>query len=65
MTRKHFELIAKAIADVRDIESRRGHDASPGYVLDHVARELADVLATTNTSFDRQRFLLAAGFQSG
>lgn len=53
MTRKHFNLIAKAIADAADIAESR----EEGRILKQVARNLADGLETTNPAFNRDRFL--------
>lgn len=54
MTRRDFELIAGAVLSA----TRCGH-------TEHVARELADRLASTNPRFDRQRFLEACGVRQG
>jgi hypothetical protein len=47
MTRRHFQLIADALRE----------SAAP----EHVARAMADALATTNPRFNRERFLAACG----
>lgn len=54
MTKKDYELIAKAIRDVY----LYGIDVDKG-TLDDVARSLAAHLATTNPRFDRERFIKA------
>ena len=53
MTRKDFELIAKAIRDQRD-------QPVPD-PLDALAYRLASALFNTNPRFDRERFLKACG----
>lgn len=60
MTRKDFELIAAALADVR--ASYASHwDANLFRACDDHAKKMADALARTNSRFDRERFLGAAG----
>lgn len=53
MTRQHFELIARSIADSAD--RFKSNTAHAEFAAD-VARELAQ----TNSAFDRGRFILAA-----
>jgi len=57
MTRKDYELIAKAI---------RCASAAPGYAARNsfAAFAIADALASDNPRFDRERFLKACGIQS-
>ena len=52
MTRQHFQKIAETIKflDLPDEHKRK------------VANDLADMCASTNGRFDRQRFLTACGF---
>jgi len=61
MTRKDYELIAKAIKDVglwyHVGEGERQHGA--GVVLFSLAMELARELGADNPRFDKQRFLAA------
>lgn len=52
MTRKDFELIAKAIQTTRNYEPTGSPEATLALVTD----VLADMLATTNPAFDRARF---------
>jgi hypothetical protein len=67
MTRKDFELIARAVRDARPIaklESLTSQAARNGVIgansaLDQVARNLADELQSTNPRFDRARFIEA------
>jgi len=49
MTRKHFELIAAAVAAAH---------TDPG-AREQVAYQLAQALASTNPQFDRARFIAA------
>lgn len=62
MTRKDYELIARAFTLARPIAPpttpvlRAAHGAT-----DALARELGDLLALDNPRFDRGRFLKACG----
>jgi hypothetical protein len=64
-TRRHFELIARVLADHRDHIIRDYREPiEEAAALDAVAamgRRFADTLALTNPNFDRDRFLEAAG----
>jgi hypothetical protein len=60
MTRKDYELIAGAIANLRGQQLDGGALTNPP-TLREVASELATELATTNPRFDRARFLTACG----
>lgn len=67
-SRRHYELIAKAIREEKAIlEERENPEAEPRYeivanmVLDALAYRLASKLQADNPRFDRVRFLLAAG----
>lgn len=55
MTKKDFELLARALRDCRPLplhlERMKQHD--------YVIRFMANALATTNPRFDRERFLNA------
>ena len=57
MTRKDYVAIAEVIADAKD---RFNMDGAGQYI----AGRLADMMAADNPSFDRERFLKAAGVQS-
>lgn len=57
MTRKDYELIAKAIKTAREYEPM----GTPEATLSLVEDILADVLATTNPLFNRVKFLTACG----
>jgi len=67
MTRKDFELIARAVRDARPIaklDSLTSQAARNGVIgansaLDQVARNLADELKATNPRFDAARFIEA------
>lgn len=64
MTRKDFELIAKAFRDARADMRNKEPDESQADLQDgasYVAEELAAALAATNPRFDRERFLKACG----
>lgn len=56
MTKKHFEAIARAIADATLYEEMTGEE-----MRTFLAKSLASVLAGTNAAFDRDRFLKACG----
>lgn len=63
MTRKHFEALAKLIANA-ERKLMRGdliHDAAVTQTLDIIATDLADFCAAQNPRFDRARFLSACG----
>lgn len=57
MQRRHFELVAETIAEVR---GRIGHEAA-----DHVTLAFMGALAPSNHNFDRDRFKEACGWRSG
>lgn len=56
MTRAHFELIAETVANMPTMLDR---DSRVTVTFEDIVRELADMLASTNGMFDRQRFLNA------
>jgi hypothetical protein len=56
MTRKHFEVIARLIAEAK-AESRDGW--TPSEVLDALAGDLAIVFKDLNPRFDTVRFIEA------
>jgi hypothetical protein len=53
MTRRHFELVANALKNLRD------EPAADQPTLDMVARELARTFAQTNPNFNPDRFFAA------
>ena len=53
MTRKHFELLARSVAN----------DPSPKHDRVKVANFLANFCETVNARFDRDRFMTACGLQ--
>jgi hypothetical protein len=55
MTRKDYELIAGVLKNYLRI------DYGVQCVLEELAEEFADVLATTNPLFNREKFLIACG----
>ena len=61
MTRKEYELIARAMKSRRDdlVESRASFDRISS--CDCTIEALADALASENPLFDRERFLRACG----
>jgi len=59
MTKKDYELIAKAISDTYDAMECTTIQAAFG--VEMVARNLATALASANPRFDRERFLKACG----
>jgi hypothetical protein len=67
MTRKDFELIAKALRDARPIRpANSGHVGVDGAHtgIDNTAHELARALQATNPRFDMARFIAACGVKS-
>lgn len=56
MTRKDYELIAKAVVKLREAGLYSGD-------CKMVAEQLADSLITTNPRFDRDKFLQACGIE--
>jgi len=68
MTKKDFELIARALTDARHyIPGRepKEHVRELLAGIDYSAEFLADALATTNPKFDRAKFLSACGVSNG
>jgi hypothetical protein len=61
MSRKNYVETAEIIKAALDTAARRNADPQPVY---DVARDLASMFARDNGSFDRQRFLAAAGVQN-
>jgi hypothetical protein len=61
MTRKDYILIATALASVRESYAPNW-DANLFRACDDHAAELANALAETSSSFDRERFYKACGF---
>jgi len=61
MTRKDYELIARALQAKRDelVESRSGYDRICGH--DGAVLALAEALASDNPRFNSARFLAACG----
>jgi hypothetical protein len=62
MTRKDYLLIAEAIQRTR--YTNTDTEARCRYVIDMVAENLANMLATDNKNFDRERFLAACSGES-
>jgi hypothetical protein len=60
MTRKHFEAIAAAVKEVRDVP-RIHYTRLEKEILDRMSGKLADVCAGSNGNFDKGRFLRACG----
>lgn len=60
MTRKDYELIAKALKT--QLELSRGFGEEDGEAaVKNIAHDLAEALALDNPRFDRARFLTASG----
>lgn len=59
MTKKDYELIAQALADVSG--NYEGEDWTVSGVLGLVSWKLADALQATNPRFNRELFLKACG----
>lgn len=60
MTRKDYELIAKALKTQIEL-SRRFDEADGEAAVKNIASDLAAELAKENPRFDEGRFLVAAG----
>ncbi len=56
MQRKHFELIAKALAAAKPLAG----DPAENFGWEHTTKVMADYLRETNPNFNRARFLTAA-----
>jgi hypothetical protein len=63
MTRKDFELIARAVRGL-DCFSYQYDGADMPSARFQAATAMADALGSTNPAFDRARFLTACGVQS-
>ena len=63
MTRKHYELIARAIRDSRPHAYGEGHERVESAQFDRTAVEVAIALSWENPRFDRERFLKACGVE--
>jgi hypothetical protein len=63
MTRKDYELIAKALKTQVEISRTYGEQDGELAVV-NIARDLADALHLENPRFDRDRFMLACGLMS-
>jgi hypothetical protein len=63
MTRKDYELIARAFRDAAEDHERAGRYAEAIGVLD-AATVLSRRLCATNPRFDRGRFLTACGLEN-
>lgn len=59
MTKKDFELIAQAIAEMKD--KYTGADWSINGAMYPFARQMADALENSNPRFDSEKFLKACG----
>ena len=63
MTRKDYELIAKAIKTQVEL-SRTFDEKGEELAVLNIARDLADALTRENPRFDRDRFMVACGLMS-
>lgn len=63
MTRKDFELIARALRDARPAVTSRNEEMTRERLsaLNTAAELMASELASTNPRFNRERFLKACG----
>ena len=61
MTRKDYRLIAKAIAEAKDMEIACKNERKGVPAVKSTARTIASYLACDNPRFDRERFLTACG----
>ena len=61
MTRKDYELIARAMNESRMHALRDDAPSGGAFWLGAAAREIAAALERTNPRFDRERFLKACG----
>lgn len=62
MTKRHFELIAETLRKTLEREQSLNSPSAGGVRMS--ARELADVLGSTNSRFDKERFLRACGVEA-
>jgi hypothetical protein len=60
MTAKDFRAIAATLSEARTLAQS---GASTQAAIDYITRELADVMASGNPRFDRERFYGAAGME--
>jgi hypothetical protein len=58
MSKQDYIAIAAILSEARTWARGR---ANTGPTIDYITRELADVMASGNTRFDRERFYGAAG----
>lgn len=63
MTRRHFEMLAQTLRQVRSNYASHW-DPNLFRACDDHAKAIGDALAQDNPRFDRERFLRAAGVQS-
>ena len=59
MTRKDFELVAAVVAGLHLTGRSLSAPVATAAQIDGIAQRFADALATTNTAFDRAKFLRA------
>ncbi len=63
MQRRHFELIASVIADLRANSYQIGDPVIDVVSVDDITREFSRALRATNSNFDAARFEYACGMQ--
>lgn len=63
MTKKHFEAIAKILAETMSRETNDGSypDETAIRTITFIANRIANVCESDNPNFDRARFLRACG----
>jgi hypothetical protein len=60
MSKKHYEIIARVLRESRVTAETHPNDAAAhNHALDVVAHALAKELKTTNSAFDKSRFIAA------
>lgn len=61
MSQKDYKAIAAILTETRRLAEAKTVQYGPRQAIDHITRELADLMAADNSRFDRGRFYAAAG----
>lgn len=62
MSKKHFEAIARILAQYNIVNPAMGFDEGYSSAANGITEAMADYFAQQNPRFDRERFLAACGF---